>query len=359
MSVTKKISPIASVSPVKIALQTSSSSLDNQINPFTAPDEVISNQVIGIHDSQAPKYDVESLYNVVSNIVKSSIHIGNSLDLKRPKGVELVEDKVPQSSFMPHFSTLKEIACQMTCKPFNKSVAHETVVGILEKLRSYTWDAKAVIALSAFALDFGETWRLSFITEPTKDNALELHIFRLGCEEAKPTKSNLDLITTLVNITFQLIEGVLTLEKKISDKTLSPKDVPTLDWYIKCKVVGNLNHVLGRLNDELTMIEHQEEKARDLTWRRSVLNCPSGIVNLLKAFIFSLDITELEIFDNTTHQVVTNDVLKTKNLLLFFSGLDNIEDDIWVLKSIHEASRETKRNKTIKFYGFPWWKKLR
>ncbi|KAI9119528.1 hypothetical protein K1719_009404 [Acacia pycnantha] len=380
MSFTKKISSVASVSPVKIALQTSSSSSsDHEINPFTAPDEVISNHVIGIHDSQAPKYDVDSLYNVVSNVVKSSTHIGNSLNLKRPKAVELVEDKVPPSSFMPSFSTLKEIACQMTCKPFNKSMAHETVVGILEKLRSYTWDAKAVIALSAFALDFGETWRLSLITEPTKDNALELHIFRLGCEEAKPTKSNLDLITTLVDSTFKLIEGVSTLEKKISDKTLSPKDVPTLyaaprefytywailalltcsnrmtelDWNIKSEVVGKLNHVRMRLNNELTLIKREEEETADQRRRWIMFNSPSGIVDLLKALIFSLKITELEIFDNTTHQVVSNDVLKTKNLLLFFSGLDNIEDEIWVLKSIHEAFKKDKEKQNHQILWIP------
>ncbi|KAI9119466.1 hypothetical protein K1719_009342 [Acacia pycnantha] len=357
-----------------IALQTSSSSWDHQINPFTASDEAISNHVIGIHDSQTPKYNVDSLYNIVSNIVKSSTHISNSLNLKRPRAVELVEDKVPQSSFMPPSSTLKEIACQMTCKPFNKLMAHETVMGILDKLRSYPWDAKAVIALSAFALDFGETWRLSLITESTEDNAVELHIFRLGFEEAKPTKSNLHLINTTLDITFELIEGVLTLEKKISDKTLSSKDVPTLydaprEFYtywailalLTCSngmteldwnVVGKLKHVQMRLNNELTMIKREEEEAEDQTWRLNVINSPSGIVDLLKALIFSLDINELEIFENTI--LVSKDVLKTKNLLLFFSGLDNINDEIIsVLKSIHKAFAKDKEKQNYQILWIP------
>ncbi|XP_028784191.1 protein SIEVE ELEMENT OCCLUSION B-like [Neltuma alba] len=347
--------------PVMVAFNSSSSSLE-QINPFTATDEAISNHIIGIHDSQAPKYDVGSLYNVVSNIVKSSTHIGTSLDLKRPKAVELVEDKVPQSSFMPPFGNLKEIACQMTCKPFEKSTAHETVVGILEKLKSYSWEAKAVIALSAFALAFGETWRLSLM-ERTNESALELHIFRLG-EEAKPSKNNLDLINTLVDVTSKLIEGISTLEKKIADKSLSQTFVScssrTLclldrcrDWNIKSEVVGKLNHVSMRLSNELAVIKREEDDFLDRKWREEVFMSPSGTVDLLRTLIFSKEITELEIFDNTTQEVVRNNVLRTKNILLFISGLDNIEDEVWVLKSIHDAFKKDKEKQNYEILWVP------
>ncbi|XP_054820694.1 protein SIEVE ELEMENT OCCLUSION B-like [Prosopis cineraria] len=373
MMSSKIMASIAAASSAMISLQPSSS---DEINPFTAPDAVISNHIIGIHDSQAPKYDVDSLFNVVSNIVKNT-HLGQSLDLKRPKAVELIEDRIPQSCFMPPFSTLKEIAFLMTCKPFSRSTAHETVVGILEKLRSYTWDAKAVIALCAFASDYGDTCRLSLM-EPTKENTLELHIFRLG-EESKPSQSNLDLISTLIDITFKLIEGILTLEKIIADNTYSPRDVPTLyaaprdlytywailalltcadrktdlDWNVKSEVVGKLNHVLMRLNKEVTEIEQHKEAGNDRTWRSRVLLSPSGIVELLRALIFPRETVELEIFDNTLQQVVSNDVLKTKNLLLFISGLDNIENEISVLKSIHEALKKDREKQKHEILWIP------
>ena len=114
----------------------------------------------------------------------------------------------------------------MTCKPFNTANAHESVVGILEKLRSYTWDAKAVIALTAFALDYGETWRLSLM-KASRENALELHVFRLG-DEGKPSPTNVDLISTLVDRTILLIKGIIELEKLIADNNYNSKDVPTL-----------------------------------------------------------------------------------------------------------------------------------
>ena len=115
----------------------------------------------------------------------------------------------------------------MTCKPFNTANAHESVVGILEKLRNFTWDTKAVIALTAFALDYGETWRLSLM-QASKENALELHVFRLEEEEKPSHQPNADLISTLVDRTLQLIDGILKLEKLIANKAYSPKDVPAL-----------------------------------------------------------------------------------------------------------------------------------
>ncbi|XP_028784195.1 protein SIEVE ELEMENT OCCLUSION B-like [Neltuma alba] len=238
---------------------------------------------------------------------------------------------------------------------------------------------KPVAYKCAFALDFGETRRLALM-ERTKENALELHIFRLG-EEPKPSKNNLDLIT------FKLIEGISTLEKKIAEKSQSPnlynapRELYTYwailallthfivfgkfyylmclfsnayrDWNIKSEVVRKLNRVVMRLTNELNEIAHDEVGRIDRNWREDVFKSPSGIVDLLTALIFAEEITELEIFDNTTQQVVSNDVLKTKNVLLFISGLDNIEDEIWVLKSIHDVFKKDREKQNYEILWVP------
>jgi len=38
--------------------------------------------------------------------------------------------------------------------------AHQTTLKILQQLSGFSWDAKAVIALAAFSLEYGEFWRL-------------------------------------------------------------------------------------------------------------------------------------------------------------------------------------------------------
>ena len=45
----------------------------------------------------------------------------------------------------------------MNCKAGpSDEIAHETTLSILEKLSSYSWDAKAVLTLASFALEYGE-----------------------------------------------------------------------------------------------------------------------------------------------------------------------------------------------------------
>ena len=48
----------------------------------------------------------------------------------------------------------------MACKGPGVVNAHETTLAILGMLSSYSWDARAVMTLAAFALDYGEFWLL-------------------------------------------------------------------------------------------------------------------------------------------------------------------------------------------------------
>lgn len=43
----------------------------------------------------------------------------------------------------------------------NHSYAHETTMSILEQLKSYSWQSKAVIVLAAFSLEYGTFFHLS------------------------------------------------------------------------------------------------------------------------------------------------------------------------------------------------------
>ena len=49
----------------------------------------------------------------------------------------------------------------MACKPPGEE--SNTGKKILEKLTKYSWDAKAVLTLAAFALDYGDFWLLAHL----------------------------------------------------------------------------------------------------------------------------------------------------------------------------------------------------
>ncbi|KAI4345742.1 hypothetical protein L6164_012841 [Bauhinia variegata] len=337
-------------------------------NPFTLANTEISKEIIGIHDSSlAARYDVLSLYDILVNLIKNSTRIGDSLQqkIKGFRSVEIVEDKIPQSSIMPPAHNLKEIACKMISNSFNAHAAHETVVWILDKLRNYSWDAKAVIALAAFTMEYGEPWRLSAVQHTTESSVLEVHLFKFGGED-KSRQAYIEQFKTLLDPTLQLIRGIIGLEDLINDKTYSRKEVPTLytvqretytywaifallacavgitesEWSIKTsEIVRKVNLELTNLNIILKECKAQIDAMKDYKWRLSVFHNPSGVLTFLKALIYPRDHSPMEIFDNYKKAVVPLDVLKSRHLLLFISPLDNIEDEIWALKPINDAFR--------------------
>lgn len=48
----------------------------------------------------------------------------------------------------------------MITLPSGVEKAHQTTMRILQQLRTFSWDAKALIALAAFSLDYGSFWNL-------------------------------------------------------------------------------------------------------------------------------------------------------------------------------------------------------
>ena len=65
----------------------------------------------------------------------------------------------------------------MSCKPSSPGIAHETALNILNKLSSYSWDAKVMLTLAAFALEYEDFWMPSQF-QPTDTLAKSLAILK-------------------------------------------------------------------------------------------------------------------------------------------------------------------------------------
>ncbi|KAL4357264.1 hypothetical protein AHAS_Ahas09G0169300 [Arachis hypogaea] len=316
--------------------------------PFNVPDDSsISGNISLFHDVQAIRYDVDSLFNVLSDIVISTSTI--SLDLQ-----------VPQVALQPAYSLLSEIACQMTCHSFNASNAHDSVVKVLQKLRNYTWDAKAVIALSVFALNYGKPLRLTVAQETSqKQNALELLVFTLAKDGILPTQSVSNDTSKLVKITLELIKGIITLDELFAKRspytlkyfaTLRDPRALCAYWAIfslfACakqteREEIQYSWILHKLNDILVQLKSYLEEIRrvdwlHIIWRLEALQNPSsvGIWKLLKALIYPNNVDKPEnIFANGTNELLTLD--ETEYLFLFISDLEIKDEIITSLTSIH------------------------
>ncbi|XP_057433305.1 protein SIEVE ELEMENT OCCLUSION B-like isoform X2 [Lotus japonicus] len=340
-------------------------------NPFEVSDDQILEKVYITHFHCVEKYDVGSLYSVASNVINHSIEISD-LVIKNGQHIDqLREETGPLLSF-PRLPALKRIACQMICTPRGEHYAHQTTMLILEQLRDFSWDAKAVIVVAAFALEFGKFWQLAPIPRDKLGKSLaELN----GLQSMMENTQHLASFSILVRKVMQVIQCI-TDWKKLITAEYSIKDVAALSdtlheipvltyWTIITLVTCTSNidfmgdrYELSKFDYKLDFIlknfkDHQDKcnlqigAIEDYSRRRDIINAiqtdkENDIVKFLEALIIPSDShgSKPIVYNGLTGAQVGVGEFKNKYVLLFISGLDNIEHEIQLLKSIDEKLKE-------------------
>ncbi|XP_035547857.1 protein SIEVE ELEMENT OCCLUSION B-like isoform X2 [Juglans regia] len=294
--------------------------------------------------------------------------------------VEHLDEKIPKASFSPPLCTLKSISCEMQCKAPSEEVAYETTLSILNKLSNYSWDAKAVLTLAAFALDYGEFWLLA--QNQSSDQLAKsvgtlrrVSILLKGPNLQKHRQALIEL-NSVIKATLEVIECIFELEKLSNYDT---KDVPALStgvdhipvdvfWAIITVVASTtqlccltsdegkkqelslfsqkLNVIVSKLRRQITICKQQIEET-EAYWRLvKLFRTPTEVMEVFKGLIFTKDKLQ-PLFDGSTRKPVSIEVLKRKNVLLFISGLDISDDDISILKPIHELISKEDQYKIV------------
>ena len=119
----------------------------------------------------------------------------------------------------------------MQCKAPGEETAYKTTLSILNKLSNYSWDAKAVLTLAAFAFDYGEFWLLAESQSSGQLLAKSVGTLRRVSVVLKgPTlqkhRHALIELNTVIKATLEVIECIFELEK-LSNR-YDTKDVPAL-----------------------------------------------------------------------------------------------------------------------------------
>ncbi|XP_045808124.1 protein SIEVE ELEMENT OCCLUSION B-like [Trifolium pratense] len=322
----------------------------NLPNPFDLKDSQILDKVYLTHINDDEFCDTNTIFELVSSVVLQN------------------NTQVSLASFKPEFPTLKLISCQMITTRSDAHCVHQTTLWILQNLRSYSWDAKALITLAAFTLEYGNYLHLNRVaTTDTLGKSLR------QLNQVQTRKISAD-ITELVTY---IVQKLLPLKKWAtwSDEGYDAEDVPALTealkeipvfvyWTIASVVAstgnlvgvsdyklskfrGRLSDIVQKLAEHLTKCEEQISYIEDYFHRRKNFDNPKDIVDRLKALIHRNG-TGPQIYEGTNHIKAGVDIFKQKHVLLFISSLDSIDDEISLLKSIYERLQEN--SKPIKGY---------
>ncbi|KAE9619182.1 hypothetical protein Lal_00047965 [Lupinus albus] len=347
-------------------------------NPLTLSDEQILWQIYSTHVHSDTKFDAGSLFTLVENILTRSTHIVENLVQGTQGNIDRSDDLIPRANFSSPLCTLKQISSELCCKPPGEENAHKTTLTILNKLSTYSWDAKAVLTLAAFALEYGEFWLLSQ-HQPTDLLAKSLAIIKRVPSLTKDLGKNRIAIlefNNLIKATLKVIELIFELGKLASIH--NTRDVPALipaleqipvDVYWAIITVAaivtqidsitldkdtrqelapfgqKINIILNKLRKQILLCNEQIEEAEYLKLLTLYFQTPTEISVVLKFLFYGKNTPKADIYDGETQ--VSIEVLQKKDIFLFFSTLDITENDFDHLIPIYNTIKTKKQYKIL------------
>ncbi|KAK7401162.1 hypothetical protein VNO78_12481 [Psophocarpus tetragonolobus] len=358
-------------------------------NPFEVSDEQILDDVYRTHFQCLENFEVTSLHTVASNVINHSIEITQEVIDKSDKLKDRYREDASISS-QQLAAKLKRIAYLMICTPRGEQAAHRTTMLILEQLKHYSWDAKAVIIEAAFALEYGKFMYLPVtpLCQPCETSFADLN----GLLMLPQNTQNLSYFSTMVNKAMQMVECISEWKGVISAGH-DMKDVPSLQetlqeipvvvyWtiftFVSCtgqidefsdnkaqrhelpkSLENKLDNILRKFKELVDKCSKEIGRIEDYTRRKNIVTrTGKDIVKVLRALIIPGENKDSRhnVFNVLTEEQVQIEELKKKYVLLFISGLEDIEDEIKLLKSINEKLKE--KPKEVEGYRYEDFKIL-
>ncbi|XP_059460794.1 protein SIEVE ELEMENT OCCLUSION C-like [Corylus avellana] len=193
------------------------------------------------------KIDVDSLFIVVKNILRRSTQIVDNV-LQGNEPLENLEEKVSRASFDPLLCTLKQLSSEMACEALGEEIVHKTTMSILNKLSSYSWDAKAILTLAAFALDY-EEYFLALVELHSSNQLVEsVEIPKhepatLKLSDLQKHKKTIDEFTKMINDMLAIMEIIFEVKNLFNNdieegRAASILHAPELVYWIIITVVA-------------------------------------------------------------------------------------------------------------------------
>ncbi|XVE84073.1 hypothetical protein DITRI_Ditri16bG0139700 [Diplodiscus trichospermus] len=350
-------------------------------------DNVMIKQILETHSPDGRAVDVRPLLSLVEDILnRASQHV--DFIVKGTQAQIEMEEKTLQANYKVMLEaltyTIRRIAGKLSYKVLGGSDAHAITTAIFNLLSSYTWDAKLVLSLSAFALNYGEFWLLAQIystNQLAKSMAILMQLPSIR-EDTAPLKPRFDVLNSLIRTITDVTRCVVELNELPSMYISS--DVPALAtamthiptavyWTIRSMVacatqitsLSSMGHEYGistaevwelstlthkliniceHLREQLSFCYKFIEERKDAEYFEILQNlCDPKMTHIdnmkvLKALIYAKD-DKLPLLDGATKRQVGLDVLRRKNVLLLISRLEFSSDELAILEQIYNESR--------------------
>ncbi|KAH6819967.1 hypothetical protein C2S53_018126 [Perilla frutescens var. hirtella] len=279
---------------------------------------------------------------------------------------------------------LNKISCELSCKCTGGGDSHASAIEILNVLSSYTWDAKAVIALASFSVNYGQFWLVAnlFTSDPLAKSVAVLKQLPEIIDHSDVMKSRFETINSLVKVSLELTRCIAEI-RRLPSKYISVEAEPMIVasshvpfavyWIVRSLIAcaSQVTEILGLSQMgssyaetwELSSLVHKVASIQD-TLKTQLLLCHRHIdekkhleyfetlghlfgttphidnQRILKHLIYLKDdLLPLVIGNNKTMKVGI-EALRGKTVLLLISDADISHDELLILGQIYQDSRK-------------------
>ncbi|XP_071711702.1 protein SIEVE ELEMENT OCCLUSION B-like [Rutidosis leptorrhynchoides] len=351
-------------------------------------DDVIMRQVLGTHLPDGTDVDVKPLLNIVEDILHHSTINADPISSDTDTNGDKLDVKSHHTNVVVILNSLSHIidklASEMALKCLTGEDGHTTSLALFHTVGNFHWDAKLVLTLAAFALNYGEFWLLAQIyssNQLAKSMAILKQVPTI-MEHTAPLKPRFDALNKLIHSVLELTNCIVQF-KDLPSMYITPDNpamasavntIPTAVYWnvrgiITCAAqvatLTSMGHEYGIASTELKswelstltlkinhiheFLKKQLESCRvvvgdkkETEFRRSFSHLFETIhidnMKILKVLISPKDDIQ-PLFDGSNQKRVSLEMLRRRNVLLLISGLEMSPDELSILDEIYNESR--------------------
>ncbi|KAL9434092.1 hypothetical protein AB3S75_028847 [Citrus x aurantiifolia] len=364
----------------------------SQRRMFAASDDsAMMKQVQATHAPDGREVDVTPILSIIEDIFRRATpsDIDGVLNGGR-EHVDALDDNISLAAFSGMLEalsyTIHKISCEISCKCSEGGDAHATTMALFNTLSGYSWDAKMVLSLAAFAVNYGEFWlgaQLCTNNSLAKSVAVLKQVSNV-LEHYNALKPQFDALNNLIKVMLDLTKCIVEFKQLPSQYistdaqavSIAMAHIPAAAYWTFRSIVACYSQTLSLtgLRDAYTastteawelsslahkvssILEHfkkliaicyqQIDENRQIEAYHNLVRLLETIhldnMKVLRALIYSNDDIQPHV-DGITKNRVNIDVLRKKHVLLLISSLDLSAEEILVLDQMYrdpKASEE-------------------
>nr|XP_043624132.1 protein SIEVE ELEMENT OCCLUSION B-like [Erigeron canadensis] len=347
--------------------------IDDLHTLLLSDDNAMLKYILATHAPDGTYFNVKPFLEIIENIVRTT----NQAELSSMVERRFVSNEITEILEVMAL-TINKVSCEISSKCIAGGDAHTTTMEIFNMLSNYAWDAKAVITLSAFAVNYAEFCLVAqlYISNPLAQSVTRLKQLPDMLERGEQFEAVRNLIKDMLDLTRCIVEIKMLPEQYISPETpelvIATTHIPAaVYWIIRSivacasiliKLIGKGQRHIIKTTDgwELSSLAHKISNYQDLLRYQLVVCYPQIEENRqteayqrilrimdtphidntrhLKHLIYLKD-DQLPLYERTTKNRVSVEILRNKIVLLLISDLDLPPEEIIVLDQMYSEAK--------------------